>query len=139
MECTRCHDHKYDPLTMRDYYGLSAFFANIDEAGLYSYFTPAIPTPTLWLPDAKQEEEHARISKEVADLEAGLAARAAAAKADYESWLASQSSPLPLPQPVAFHDFDSLKDGAFPNLVANGAPRKRTRTTSSSPAAAARP
>jgi hypothetical protein len=124
MECTRCHDHKYDPLTMRDYYGLSAFFANIDEAGLYSFFTPAIPTPTLWLPDAKQEEEHARISKEVADLEAGLTARAGTAKADYEHWLAAQSAPVPLPQPVAFHDFDSLKDGAFPNLVANGAPAK---------------
>ena len=26
LECTRCHDHKYDPLTMKDYYSLSAFF-----------------------------------------------------------------------------------------------------------------
>ncbi|KAF0174230.1 MAG: hypothetical protein FD161_3623 [Limisphaerales bacterium] len=26
MNCTRCHDHKFDPYTMRDYYGLVAFF-----------------------------------------------------------------------------------------------------------------
>jgi len=124
MECTRCHDHKYDPLTMRDYYGLSAFFANIDEAGLYSFFTPAIPTPTLWLPDAKQEEEHARLTKEIQVLEKDLETRATAAKADYESWLAANPAPRPLPQPIASHDFDTLSGGTFPNLVANGAPAK---------------
>jgi len=29
--CAACHDHKFDPLTMKDYYSLTAFFANIDE------------------------------------------------------------------------------------------------------------
>ena len=28
LECAQCHDHKYDPFTMRDYYGLFAFFNN---------------------------------------------------------------------------------------------------------------
>ena len=36
MECTKCHDHKYDPLTQKDYFSLSAFFNNIDEAGLHA-------------------------------------------------------------------------------------------------------
>lgn len=27
MKCARCHDHKFDPITQRDYYGLQAFFA----------------------------------------------------------------------------------------------------------------
>ncbi|MDG1139390.1 MAG: DUF1553 domain-containing protein [Opitutales bacterium] len=49
FECTRCHDHKYDPITQKDYFSLSAFFNNIDEAGLYSYMTPSVPTPTLEL------------------------------------------------------------------------------------------
>ncbi len=53
LECARCHDHKFDPITQRDYYSLFAFFNNIDESGLYSHFTDATPTPSLLLwPDA---------------------------------------------------------------------------------------
>ncbi len=33
MECTSCHDHKYDPLTMTDYYSLLAFFNTSAEVG----------------------------------------------------------------------------------------------------------
>ena len=50
LECSRCHDHKYDPIKQRDYYSLSAFFNNIDESGLYSHFTRATPNPTLAKP-----------------------------------------------------------------------------------------
>ncbi|MBL8178703.1 MAG: PSD1 domain-containing protein [Bryobacterales bacterium] len=31
--CSRCHDHKFDPLTMRDFYSLFAFFNNVPEVG----------------------------------------------------------------------------------------------------------
>ena len=34
MACARCHDHKYDPFTQRDYYSLMAYFNNVPESGL---------------------------------------------------------------------------------------------------------
>ena len=33
LSCARCHDHKYDPFTQRDYYGMIAFFNSVPEAG----------------------------------------------------------------------------------------------------------
>lgn len=57
FECARCHDHKFDPLTQKEFYELNAFFANINEAGLYSYHTGSIPTPTLCLPTPEQRTQ----------------------------------------------------------------------------------
>ncbi|MCA8992990.1 MAG: PSD1 domain-containing protein [Planctomycetaceae bacterium] len=34
MACCQCHDHKYDPFTMRDFYSLGAFFADVSEVAV---------------------------------------------------------------------------------------------------------
>jgi hypothetical protein len=53
LGCAECHDHKFDPFTTRDFYRLEAFFADVQEQGLYSGgfpnndWGPAIPVPTV--------------------------------------------------------------------------------------------
>jgi hypothetical protein len=70
--CARCHDHKFDPISQREYYELSAFFDNIDESGLYSHFTRATPTPALSLTTkAQSDAEQAALAK-VRELEGEL-------------------------------------------------------------------
>lgn len=73
MECCRCHNHKYDPLSQKEYYALSAFFDKIDEAGLYSYFTPAVPTPTMPLPDEGQKKQLEKLAADLTSAEQRLA------------------------------------------------------------------
>jgi hypothetical protein len=53
FECARCHDHKFDPVTQRDYYSLMSFFNSIDEYGLYND-SAHVPTPSLLLPTPAQ-------------------------------------------------------------------------------------
>lgn len=74
FECARCHDHKFDPLTQKEFYELNAFFANINEAGLYSYHTNSIPTPTLRLPTEQQRAQLDVAQQAVKDAEASYAA-----------------------------------------------------------------
>ena len=52
--CARCHDHKYDPISQKNYYQLFSFFNNVKEAGQISY-NDDMPTPTLLLPTDKQQ------------------------------------------------------------------------------------
>lgn len=45
LECSRCHDHKYDPVKMREYYGTFAFFNQVPEDG----FVPNLATPKPYM------------------------------------------------------------------------------------------
>ncbi len=69
FECSRCHDHKFDPITQKDFYGLFSMLQNIDEAGLYSFFTPSPPTPTLMLMDQTTKDKLADLKIRIAKLE----------------------------------------------------------------------
>ena len=50
FNCARCHDHKFDPLTQRDFYSLKAFFHNVSEKGAGDYSKPANVSSPPFLP-----------------------------------------------------------------------------------------
>ena len=72
FECARCHDHKYDPISQAEYYGLFSMFQNIDEAGLYAFFTQSAPTPAHLLMDEAAKTKLAAAKAAVKALEAKL-------------------------------------------------------------------
>lgn len=60
--CARCHSHKYDPLTQKEYYQLFAYFNNIDDRGRYFKYgnTPPLvsaPTPDQQLQRTAAEQK----------------------------------------------------------------------------------
>lgn len=125
MECSRCHDHKYDPISQRDYYALSAFFNNIDESGLYSHFTAATPTPTMFLYKEGQEARHEALKTSVD--QAWKAYREAVAK----TAVPTAGGGIELPKPVARYAFDGVEGGRSPNAVStNGAAEGAIRLVS---------
>ena len=90
-ECSRCHDHKYDPFTQRDFYSLFAFFQNIDESGQTSYFTDATPAPAMLLSNEEQDRKLAELKQKIEAKEKELAALRAGAREDFGKWLGSAS------------------------------------------------
>ncbi len=70
LGCARCHDHKFDPISQEDFYGLFAFFNSIDEPGLYSQ-TPdsnRAYEPFIKVPSAEQATQLATLEGEIAAL-----------------------------------------------------------------------
>ena len=106
FECSRCHDHKYDPIKQRDYYGLFSMLQNIDEAGLYSYFTPSPPTPAMMMMDAPAKEKMAALNAKVKALEAKLSDAGAPARTALEL---QAGVPASLEGQIAHFTFDELK------------------------------
>ncbi len=121
LDCARCHDHKYDPITQRDYYSFFAFFNNVDESGMYSFFTDATPTPGAFLYADGQRAEHEKLKRALGDAEARLseARRAAVVGAKGENL---DPGSIELPAPVARVSFESITEGKILNDVANKAP-----------------
>lgn len=89
FECTRCHDHKYDPLTQKDYYSLGAFFNSIDEWGLLHGTRSIQPNPCLFLSTPEQDKAIAEQTAAVASAEAALSALMKARESDFQTWLAA--------------------------------------------------
>jgi hypothetical protein len=75
--CARCHDHKYDPLSQREFYALYAVFNNVPETGTImgpQNRAGGNSDPLFELPSPDQQLELARLTQVVADAEVAVAA-----------------------------------------------------------------
>lgn len=71
VQCATCHDHKYDPITQRDFYQLYAFFNNFDggpETGSRGSldFKRGLQQPYINLPTNEQKTKLAALDSEIA-------------------------------------------------------------------------
>ena len=76
LACAQCHDHKYDPLTQKDYYRLLAAFNNVSESGAAGYQSSAkrVSPPFIEAPTPEQSTKIAGMEKNLNDLRAAQAA-----------------------------------------------------------------
>ncbi|MCE9527894.1 MAG: DUF1549 domain-containing protein, partial [Planctomycetales bacterium] len=85
LQCARCHDHKFDPLTQRDYYSFFAFFNNIEEKTV-GYNQAKVAEPFIKVPSREQQRELEKLVIRKADVEQKRAARTADVDGDLEKW-----------------------------------------------------
>jgi hypothetical protein len=94
FNCARCHDHKYDPFTQRDFYSLKAFFHNVPEKGVGLYSNPVRTNapPFVKLPAPEVEARLNALNARVKTANEQLVALAAKANGGVEEWAARVAS-----------------------------------------------
>ncbi len=83
--CAVCHDHKYDPVSQKDFYALSAFFNNTTQNVMDGnvHNTP----PIIPVPKTEDRPRFDELTKQLNGLRDKIATRRAAARPDFDKWL----------------------------------------------------
>ncbi|MCW3051854.1 MAG: Planctomycete cytochrome [Chthonomonadales bacterium] len=90
MRCAQCHDHKYDPITQKDYYRFFALFHNVTEQGLDGQAGNAVPY--IKAPDEAQEVQLAAANDKLAAAQQALKSRTAEAQPALASWMKTMTA-----------------------------------------------
>lgn len=92
--CARCHDHKFDPITQKEFYRLFAYFNNVPDRGLVYNF--GNEQPYIEAPTPEQEGKLAALEEEAVtakrEFEA-LGPKIARAQRAWEKWLRNAATP----------------------------------------------
>jgi hypothetical protein len=122
MECSKCHDHKYDPIPQTDYYSMASMFGQIDETGLtpYSIRTSA-PPPSMRFMDSAQLAEAEKRTASLAAAKAAYEKLLENKTAAFEEWLSSSPS-IAISPAISQYPLDAITGNKTPNSIPNAAP-----------------
>ena len=109
--CAQCHDHKYDPVSQRDYYQLFAYFNSTAEAAMDG--NALAPAPSIRVLTDEQQSQIALLQDHAQSLEDAIAQRVAAIDYEEPADLAALVAPTQ-PTPVVWIE-DDTPAGATPN------------------------
>lgn len=114
--CARCHDHKFDPFTQRDFYAMKAFFHNVPERGVGIYSNPVRTNapPFVRLPAPEVEAKIADLTGKSKAVSEQLAALAHGNSKGVDEWASKLAS-----APVTWREVEILeaKGGDQPPTV----------------------
>ena len=86
--CATCHDHKFDPISQKDFYAVTAFFRNTTQNPMDGN-VPDTP-PAVVVPRAEDQQAWIELSENRARLRQNLAAAQSVSSPAFETWLSSK-------------------------------------------------
>ncbi len=84
--CAVCHDHKYDPLSQKEFYQLSAFFNNTTQKAMDGNVKDT--APVIVIPKPEDEARWAALPSEITQAGREVAERKKSARLEFDGWLA---------------------------------------------------
>ncbi len=97
LGCAECHDHKFDPISAKDFYSFAAFFADVDEFGVYT--TGERWDPIYFLPNSEEQIQLDGFHKTITEKQAAIASTDISA--GFDAWVNDlRSGGMPMWRPV---------------------------------------
>ncbi len=107
LGCAQCHDHKYDPYTTRDFYSMGAFFADLDERGVYS---ARRRPPMIRVPTVEAMKQMALLDRQIVEQESKLEPLRQQLLPDQDEWEESARALIDEPRVVETVWIDDAQD-----------------------------